>query len=62
MDNLPTIYENDIIDYSELNLKMLNEEMDNIVEHLNKQLFVITQRMKTINEAFEKIYLKRYRK
>ena len=54
---MPTIFENEIIDYSELNHKMLIEQMDNTVDNLNKEFVNITQRMKNINEMFEKIYL-----
>lgn len=57
MEMMPTIFENEIINYSDLSRKMLNEEMDNTVDDLNKEFLDITQRMKYINEMFEKLYL-----
>lgn len=57
IEMLPTIVENEIIDYSDLSRKMLNEEMDNTVDDLNKEFLDITQRMNYINKMFEKSYL-----
>ena len=54
---MQTIFENEIIDYSELDHIMLIEQMDNTVENLNKEFLYISQRMKYMNEMFEKLYL-----
>jgi hypothetical protein len=53
----PTIFGNEIIDYSELDHKILIQQMDNTVENLNKKFLDISQRMKHINVMFEKLYL-----
>ncbi len=57
MDTLPTIYENECIDYSELSYKMLNEHMDETVNNLNKDFKNISQKMKDINTVFDRLYL-----
>lgn len=57
MDNMPTIFENECTDYSELSHKMLIEQMNNTVNNLNKEFWDNMQRMKHINVMFEKLYL-----
>ncbi len=56
MNTLPTIYENECIDYSDLSYKMLNEHMDENVNNLNKDFKNILQKMKDITTMFEKLY------
>jgi hypothetical protein len=56
MDPLPTIYENEGLDYSELSIKMLNEHMDETVNKLNIEFLNISQRMKYMNDTFDKLY------
>jgi hypothetical protein len=58
MDPLPTIFEDDCIDYSELSRNMLNDHMNDTINKLNKDFTVISQRMKYMNEMFENLYLK----
>jgi len=54
MDPLPTIYENEGLDYSELSIKMLNEHMDETVNKLNIEFLNISQRIKYMNDMFDK--------
>lgn len=56
MELLPTIFEDDCIDYSELSHNMLSEYMDDTINKLNKEFLNITQRMSYINEMFNKLY------
>jgi hypothetical protein len=56
MDILPTIFENDCLDYSELSSKMLDEHMDETINKLNKEFLNISQRMKYMNDMFDKFY------
>ncbi len=56
MDTLPTIYENESIDYADFSHKMLNDHMDETVNKLNKEFLNISQRMKYMNDMFEKLY------
>jgi hypothetical protein len=56
MDPLPTIYENEMIDYSELSIKLLNEHMDETINNLNMEFLNISQRMKHINMMFDRLY------
>lgn len=56
MELLPTIFEDDCIDYSELSDNMLNDHMDDTINKLNKEFLNITQRIKYINDMFYKLY------
>ena len=56
MDPLPTIYENEICDYSKFSNKMLNESIDENVNKLNKEFLNISQRMKYMNDMFNRLY------
>jgi hypothetical protein len=56
MDPLPTIFEDDCIDYSELSDNMLNDHMDDTINKLNKEFLNITKRIKYINDMFYKLY------
>ena len=56
MNPLPTIYENEDLDYSELSIKMLNEHMGETVNKLNIEFLNISQRIKYMNDMFDKLY------
>lgn len=58
METMPTIFENECTDYSEYSSKMLNVEMNDTINVLNKEFLSITQKMRDINNMFERLYLK----